>query len=284
MFLVPAGLSDNFRRLSVHPWDLQATHSATVGHSQNCFNSPCGHGTFLQFSVRSRDLSATFLAATGLQLTSINFPCIHETFRQHSSILRAAAEPYVNFCHFFVQPRDHPEMSVNFLCDRGTFLQLLSNFSAPARSFVYLCQLSVCLQDLPSGYRQLSVLPCFHAFCQLTSTLRVSTGPSVNFPCIRGTIHQIFVCQRNILSTSVTISCGRRTFCQLVSTFCVAAKPSINFCQLSMHPRDLQSTCVNFSCISGTFSQLSVHPWDFPSASVNSQCIRQTMRQIFMHQ
>ena len=167
-FRTATGLSANMRQLSVRPQDLpspsfnnlcihgtfkivpcthwtfrqfQATFRAVAGPSGN---SQCGRGIFPPVASTFRAAvvpSVTFQAATGLQLTSINFPCIHETFRQHLSTLSAAVGPFVNFRQISVRLQD--------------FCLLLSNCPA-------------------SGFRQISVLLCFHAFCQLMSTLRVS--------------------------------------------------------------------------------------------------------------
>ena len=114
---------------------------------------------------------------------------------------------------------------------------------------------------------------------ELPSTFHAVTGHSVNFhqfsavPSVR--FYLLSVNPRNHASTfrpptgpSIKRSYVCRSFRELPSTLRAST--------------GTPSTCVNFSCISGTFSQLSVHPWDFQSASVNSQCIRGTMRQIFI--
>ena len=64
------------------------------------------------------------------------------------------------------------------------------------------------------------------------------------------------------------------------SKFRASVERSVIFSTHSVRPWDLPSTCVNFSCISGTFSQLSVRPWYLPSTSVNSPCICGTFRQL----
>ena len=220
-FRVSAELSVNFHQLSVQPQDLlptcvnslfvswtfrhlPLTICTSIGPSKNI---PCTRWTF-------RQLQATFRAVAG---PSGNSQCGCGTFPQVASTFRAAVVPSatfravtgssvnflsghrssVNFHQLSVPPRDFPSTSVNSPCGH--------------RPSVNFRQISVLLQDLcllllncrSSGFRQLSLLPCFHAFCQLTSTLRVSSGPS---------------------------------------TFCASEGHSVNFSQLSVRPRDLPPT------------------------------------------
>ena len=64
---------------------------------------------------------------------------------------------------------------------------------------------------------------------------------SDNFQCGRGSFRQVFVCQKDLQSSSVNIPCSR----------------------------ELPSTCINYSCGCGTYRQLSVRPRGLPSNSVN---------------
>ena len=161
-------------------------------------NFPCirrNFANFCQLPVCPLDLLSTFRTTVVsfvhfCQLSvsvghSVRFSCVCETFHQN-----------------FVLQRDLPSIFINFSCVHGTFHQLLSTF----------CLL---LSNCPaSGFRQLSVLLCFHAFCQLMSTLRVSSGTSVNFLCVQGTFCQLPSTFRASEGLSVKF-CASRTFCHL---------------------------------------------------------------------
>ena len=141
--------------------------------------------------------------------------------------------------------------SVNLLCSRGTsvnFRQLsvrprdyLSNFVSAEHSVIF-SKHSVPPHDIPST--------CVNFFA--------STGHSVNFLCIHGTFRQLpstlsasaVPCVKFLSvghSVNFPFVCG--TFRQVSSTLRVSTAPSVNFpclcetfSQLSVHPRDLQST------------------------------------------
>ena len=150
----------------------------------------------------------------------------------------------VSLCQLYVCPQNHLSTfpvaeghSVNFhasagqfvyfQCVRRAFRQLPSALCASTESSLNFNQHSMCLRDRPSTFRMLGDVP----------------STSVNFLCVRGTIHQIFVCQcehsvilskhsvrlPNLPSTSVNFPCIHATFCQLVSTFCASAGHSVNF-------------------------------------------------------
>ena len=173
-----------------------------------------------------------------------------------------------------VHPRDLPWNSINFLCMYRTFRQF-----------------QVRREDSPSNN---DVITAFLSTSSVsTSTVRLSAGPSINFPYVCGTFYQLFVCSWDLLST-----------------FLAAATPFVNFCQLSEHPRNIPSTfrasaelpsnSVSFSCVRGNFkkfrtaigssinfSHLSVQSQDFLSAFctsaghsvnfVNFSCIQGTV-------
>ena len=168
--------------------------------------------------MHPRECPSIIHAEAGFPSTFGNFTSISETFRQ-----------------FSVRPQDLPSTSINFLSVRGKhFVRKL---------------------DLQSS--SINILCSHGTFCPLVSTFRAAVGPTVNFPCIRGTyrqlsvhlrdhsstfrtsgdvpstsvnflcvrgtIRQIFVCQRNIVSSSINIPCGCRAFHQLPSTFHASA-------------------------------------------------------------
>ena len=132
------------------------------------------------------------------------------------------------------------------------------NFQCGRKTSVNFYQLSVHLRDLPP------------TFC-------MAERLSINFLCIRGTFHQLFVHPRYLPLTSVN-------FCVAVGPskkFHTAAGPSGNFIQLSVWSQDLPSTfrtimgpSVSFPYVRGTFCQLSICPRDIPSSFVNFSCIR----------
>ena len=144
----------------------------------------------------------------------------------------------------FRSPRHLPSTSMTFLCVHGTFFKLAAQ-----------------PQDL----------------CQLPSTLRASTGPSINFLCIRGTVCQL---------PSTFCVCGtlKKRFMQprlfhqlsvqsrdLPSAFHASMGPSINFPYVRGTFHELPSTfrasegpSVSFPCVHGTFHQLSVCQQDSP--------------------
>ena len=209
----------NFHQVFVRQQDLKSS-SVNIPCSRRllstCVNFLCGCRTYRQLTVQPRDHSPTFHASEG---PSINFPYVcwcSNNFRQLSvhpkdypSNFCVSTEHCVIFSNHYVRPQGLPSTSVNFC----TFL-------APSVN-----------------------IPCDHgSIYQLSSTLRASTGPSVNF-C------QLSLSPRDIPSTSVkfpwfweiNIFCIRGTFCQYLSTFCASTVPSINFRQLFMTPVDLPS-------------------------------------------
>ena len=165
----------------------------------------------------------------------------------------------------------------------------------------------------------------------LPSNVRMSAGPSVNFhhhsvhprdlpsTCVNSPficvpsvnfrkyfVHPWDLTKRSgqllvLPSASVNFLCILGTLRQLSvhprdlqSTFCASVGSSINFpcglgvfCQHFVWPMDLLSTLVNFPCLHGAFAQLSVRPWHFPSTFtvaggtyVNFSYIRETLRQL----
>ena len=116
----------------------------------------------------------------------------------------------------------------------------------------------------------------------LPSTFCVSTGPSVNFPSSRITIHQLPSTFHSSTGPSVNISC-------IHGIFHVGAGASIKFSQISvrswhlpsflnffMQLPDLPSTSVNFVCICVNFHLLSVCPqifYQIPSAFCKKVCM-----------
>ena len=129
--------------------------------------------------------------------TSVNFSCIRETILKLSVLLL-----------------DFLSTSVNLLCICGTFRQL---FVHP-RDLTFLFIHGIFRQLLSTFMRRVT----FH---QLLPTFHVSTGPSINFPYVRG--------------LSINFPGGRRTFRQLLSTFCAFVGP---FAQLSVWQRERPST------------------------------------------
>ena len=149
---------------------------------------------------------------------------------------------------------------------------------------VNLCQLFVRLRDLPST---------FHA----------PTGPFVNFPCIRGSIRQIFASAEHCVIFSKHYM-RLRDLPSISVNFCTFLAPSVNipchrgtfvtFSQLSVQSRVYLPTFVNFLSVCGTFRQfsmqlrtlrqLSVHLHNLPLTSINFPCIRLTFRELSLWQ
>ena len=103
-------------------------------------------------------------------------------------------------------------------------------------------------------------------------------GPSLNFPCGRGTFRQHSLLLENHPSTflaSVGLSVNFRECSVHPWDFTSILHASVNFRQLSVHPgklcqlslylRYLQRTSVNFLCICGIIHQVLVHLRDIPS-------------------
>ena len=232
----------NFHKFSVCPQNLPSISVNFCTSAELSFKFPCDCGTihqlprgcgtfcqllhifradvgpsvkFHQLSVRLQDLppnSVNFCQNYVSMGPSENIPCGHWTFRQLSST-------------FFTSEGQ----SITFLCISRTFCQCLSTFCAATGTSKTFCS---------------SVWPSITFFCVLPST-------SVNFPCIWGTICQHSVCQRD-LSSTFRVSAGPslnfpricRTFRQPPSTFCASKGHSVNFLcisgtfhQLSVHPQ-----------------------------------------------
>ena len=126
------------------------------------------------------------------------------------------------------------------------------------------------LTECRADARKVIVSQCFVQMRYHSSTFHLSgdvSSTSVNFPCIRGTIHQSFVCQRNIVSSSVNILGGRVTFRLLPSTSCASVRPSF---LLAFHvAAGLLSTFLASVGCSISLGQLSVHQRGLPSTSIN---------------
>ena len=201
-----------------------------------------------------------------------------------ATVLLCNLSAYVNFtfvrrtiCQLSVQQSDIPSIFVHPRDSSPTF-------SAFAGSSVSFHQLSVRPLNIPSTSIN---IPCghgtFHQFSvqlrDLSPTFRASEGPSINFPYVRGRSvnfcqlsvwlrdYQIFMCQRNILSSSANIR--------------AASGPSINLRQLSMRLQNLLSTSVNFPCIHVTFRQLASTFCASVGHSVIFPFIRGTFRQLW---
>ena len=142
------------------------------------------------------------------------------------SVFHVGAGASINFSQLSVRSRYLP----------STF-HLVEGLCA---NFLFAAGPSVDFHDLlcvHGTFFKLSAQP--QNFCQLLPTLRASTGLSINFLCVHGTVWQ------------------------LPSTFCVSVGPSkkglcsrgssINFpCN--------HGTSISFPCVHGTFHQLSVCP------------------------
>ena len=215
------------------------------------------HGKNAEVKGRSNGLTESWMKSYGRTKSWQKVPLMQGMLTDGLSDAQKVDRSWQNV-HTAVGP------SVNFLCIRGIFCQLPSIFWAPAIPSVRFCQLSVNPRD--------------HAF-----TFCTPTGPSVklldqsfDWPWPVGVISSDYC--HSVLSLILGLQYNNSP----LSNFCKSVGPSMNFHQLTVHLQDLLSTCINFSCISGTFNQLSVHPWDFPSTPINSQCIRKTMHQIFV--
>ena len=130
-------------------------------------------------------------------------------------------------------------------------------------------------------------------FCQLFVLQQDILSTSFNPLCVRGTFHQLFVHPRALALTTVNYLCVRGTFqkvpfgcwtvCQLHSTFCVVARSSINFSynHETIRQRTVPRTYEN---VRGTFRQLSIRPRVIPSSFVNFLCDRVIILEYFVHQ
>ena len=204
---------------------------------------------------------------------SINSPFVHRTFRQLPSTFCLSVENILCGSWTFHLTSD------NFQCGRGSFCQVFMRQQNLQSSSVNI----PCSRGLPSTcinfsrgcgtYRQLSVHPW-----DLSPTFRVSEGPSMNFPYVRGSSincrqlsmhlrdypsnfwvsaeHCVIFSKNSVRpcslpSTSanffkfstpfVNIPCDRGTFRHIQSTFCAVVGLSATFCQLSVRLQDLSS-------------------------------------------
>ena len=181
--------------------------------------------------------------------TSVNFLCRWETFRLLLSTVHAPGTFRQLPLTFHVARRT----SGYIPCGWETFCQLASTFCVAVIPSVHFRQLYVPPGDLAST----SVLFC--AFRRPSVNFRVAMRPSVYF-------RQLSVQPRDFLSAfcaivapSVKLSqlpMRLETFCQLPSIFHSAGGPSVSIRQLSVRPRDLPSTSVNFLYGWETFCQL----------------------------
>ena len=153
-FRVGAGASIIFCQLSVRPRYFPSTFHSVEGRSVNFL---CIRGIFRQLSVHPQDLPSTYCASSGNTIKSVNLSCVRETILNLSALLL-----------------DFPSTSVSFLCVRGTFRQYFMH-----------------LWNLPSTFHMSAGYSV--QFHQLLSTLRASTRPSINFPCVHETFHQLSV-------------------------------------------------------------------------------------------
>ena len=132
-----------------------------------------------------------------------------------------------------------------YIC--GTFRKLPLTFYASAGTSVnYPCGSGISLNIRQLYVRQRDIL----------SILRSSTGPSINFHQLLSVRGKHFVRKLDLPLNFRQLSVWLR---DLPSSFLASAGPSVIFHKHSVRPRDLLSTCVNFSCGCGTYRQLSVH-------------------------
>ena len=198
----------NFRKLSVHPWDLLSTFPTSAGPSVN----------LCQLSVHLRDHSSTSVHQSDIPSIPSNF--------------RASAGLSVNFRQLSLRPQDLPPPSSNNLCICGTFRKCsvyLLNFLSISGNFPCSCgtfrQLSLRLRHIPKS--------CFSFLCgrETFRNFQYVAGSSVNFLSGHGSsgdFHPLSVQPRDFLSTSVNSLCGRGTVHKLLSLFRAAEGPSIN--------------------------------------------------------
>ena len=115
-------------------------------------------------------------------------------------------------------------------------------------------------------------------FRQLSVRLQNLPSTSVKFLCVRATICQFSIRQRDLPSTSVNLLCVRGTFRKLSLTFYASVG----------HPSNIHaaagflSTFINFMYVSEIFRKLSVCPRDLPSTSINflSVCVKYFVRKL----
>ena len=145
-----------------------------------------GRGSFCQ-------LSSTLLESAGL---SVNFRQIFVVLQDLLSTFSASEGTFVNFCQLSVHPQYLPSPSVNFSCTyeifRKTFVRLL-NLPSTLVDFPCICRTYCKLASIyreaggpPANLGQLYVCPW-----DFLSTFPVAGGPSVNFSCVRRTLHQL---------------------------------------------------------------------------------------------
>ena len=200
------------------PLHARKVHGRSLTCTESSWKVPYMHGKLMEGP-------ADALKVDGI-LTE-GYVCIHATFREFPSTFCACTGSFVSF---------------------RCFERILRQIMVLKRHF---CPLPVCRH-------QLSMCPW-----ELLSTLRMFVGPSINFPSSRKTFRQLlstFRASAELPLNFVSFSCVRGYF----KKFRTAIGSSVNFSHLS--------------CSHGTFRQLSVHPRDIPSTSVNFSCIQGTVR------
>ena len=181
---------------------------------------------FRQNSLWQVDLPSTFVI----------FLCGRETFHSLPSLFREAGRPSVNFRHVFLWPGDLPSTSVKFWCNLESFLELSSSFRAARR-------LTVNFHQIPCGRE---------TFYLLLSTFCVARKPSVNLRQLSlwsGTFCPLFVQHGDFPPTF--LATGR-----LSSTSDCFLCSWEKFYLLSVWPRVLPSTSINFWCDPESFLEL----------------------------
>ena len=171
--------------------------------------------------------------------------------RDLPSSFRASAGPSVIFHKYSVRLRDLPSTCVNFSCIRASEIPV----------------------NIPCGCGPFGNFPCIHrTFRLLVLTFCASARSSVNFSCGHGAFHKLQVSMhlQYFLSCSVYSLLIRRTIRPLSirprnfsSNIRTSAGPSVNFHQLSVHLRDLPSTCVTNLGICGTSQKILCGYWSF---------------------
>ena len=153
----------------------------------------CVHGTFFKLAAQPQDfcqLPSTLRASAG---PSINFLCVRGTVCQRPSTFCVCVGPSK-------KGSCSRGSSINFPCNHGTFRQLsMRPWDLPSTSRMSVGhsmnyrQLSVHPRDDPSTFR----MSAGHSM-NYRQLCRASEGPSVSFPCVHGTFHQLSICPQDI--------------------------------------------------------------------------------------
>ena len=156
------------------------------------------------------------------------------TFCKLPSTFLAAVRSSVNIHLLSVWLGDLPSVSVNFPCGQENL---------PSTSINFLCSWET-FYHFPLTIHAPCTPPVF--FLQHTLRSEDLLSISVNFPCSRDIFRQLPFNFRAASGRYKNFPCGCKTLSHFQSNFCAAGRTSVKFCPISMLPRDLPSSFVDF--------------------------------------